>query len=181
MTPSLIALFLLISIQMLDETQGQQLREKNEISLTMTMTMTPRVSTTAAATVENPFPFLNTTTTDAAAKRHMENHDDDYEEEEDGSDDAEEEGSSDHGQEEEEGGQTTITSSITCVPVSQCELCNREKRQSEGSCKETGKEIKMKCLVSSQGSMDDVFKYHYQSCNRTSMDEEYLMVSFFMK
>lgn len=68
----------------------------------------------------------------------------------------------------------------SCVPISQCELCHGGKGSEHAGCSDTGKRIKMKCQSSSGSSSGDSEEATlFTSCNRTQMDEEYLLVSIF--
>lgn len=64
----------------------------------------------------------------------------------------------------------------SCTPISQCELCHGGKRGGHSGCSDTGRRIKMKCLSPETDSKEEVTLF--TSCNRTSMDEEYLLVQF---
>ena len=64
----------------------------------------------------------------------------------------------------------------SCTPISQCELCHGGKRGGHSGCSDTGRRIHMKCLSPEPDSNEEVTLF--TSCNRTSVDEEYLLVSF---
>jgi hypothetical protein len=106
------------------------------------------------------------------------NTDDDYdgsEDVDDGSDDDDDDEASSNDDDESNDNQSVISldNLESCVPISQCELCHGGKRSGHSACSDTGKRIRIKC--NSISDVDEVTML-YVSCNRTSIDEEYLVV-----
>ena len=73
---------------------------------------------------------------------------------------------------------TSIENLESCKPISQCELCQGGHRGGHSGCSDTGRRIKMKCLSVSSSDPDSAEEVTlFTSCNRTAIDEEYLLVS----
>lgn len=66
----------------------------------------------------------------------------------------------------------------TCVPISVCELCHGGKRGGHDGCSATGKRVKSKCILPEGDGGGYKIAIEYRPCNRTSMDEEYIMIQF---
>mmetsp|Transcript_2254 Transcript_2254/g.2726 ORF Transcript_2254/g.2726 Transcript_2254/m.2726 type:complete len:231 (-) Transcript_2254:112-804(-) len=64
----------------------------------------------------------------------------------------------------------------TCVSISTCELCHGGKRGGHEGCSATGKRVKSKCIVPDGNGYKMAIQY--KPCNRTPMDEEYVMIQF---
>jgi hypothetical protein len=76
----------------------------------------------------------------------------------------------------------------SCVPIGECQLCHGGKRSGHPGCSATGRRVKMSCkpatsasassAVAADGDNNPKFIIVQKSCNRTSLDEEYIMVRF---
>ncbi len=67
-----------------------------------------------------------------------------------------------------------------CKPMGQCELCPGGKRSGKTACEETGRRQEFLCYEDPDIGGDDdgsEREVKYQSCKRSAVDEEYLMVS----
>lgn len=91
----------------------------------------------------------------------------------DGSGDDDDETSSNDDDDNDNHSAISLDNFESCLPISQCELCHGGERSGHSACSDTGKRIKMKCHSISHA--DEVTIFHV-SCNRTSIDEEYLVV-----
>lgn len=68
----------------------------------------------------------------------------------------------------------------SCVPIGECQMCHGGKRSGHPGCSATGRRVKMSCkpAAAAEGDNNPKFIIVQKSCNRTSLDEEYIMVRF---